>query len=337
MNRIAPAHFTQCLPVYKSEAFRVSNGANLGDAVSFADEMVLDDIYRVTKHPQLQMLQFEQSATPPFSISAKSDVGVPGAPLHVDCCVTFMSGQGVTCEAIILVETDGHGDVAEVYLLPLANFTPKGDYALVGISRNDALQKYAQVACMSFARGTRIATANGMQKPIEQLQVGDMILTRDHGPQPLRWIGQNIVRAAGEFAPVVITAGAMNNAADLVVSPEHRLFIYQRRDHIGAGRAELLVKARHLVNGTTVKRREGGHVEYFQMLFDTHQIVYAEGIAAESMLLDPRTSAALPADLEMTLGRLPGHDRSQSEALEVNETLLNRPDLAEILKKSSGG
>ncbi len=338
MNRMSTPQFTQSLPVYRSADFSVSNGANLGDAISFAEDLVLDDIYRVGNHPTLEMLQIEQSDMPPFAISADSAVGEKGAQLHIDCCVTFMSAQGATCEAIVMVETDSLGDVAEIYVLPLAEFIPKGEYALVGISCDDALVKYAQVACMSFAWGTKIAMANGMQKPIEELRVGDMILTRDNGPQKLRWIGHNTVRAIGAFAPVVISAGAMNNAGDLVISPEHRLFIYQRRDHLGAGRAELLVKARHLVNGTTVKRREGGHVDYFQMLFDTHQIVYAEGIAVESMLLDPRTAAALPADLGQTLGgTLPGHDRSQSDALEVNETLLNHPNLAEILKKSSGG
>jgi len=57
------------------------------------------------------------------------------------------------------------------------------------------------------------------------------------------------MRAKGDFAPVVIKAGALNNMHDLVVSPEHRLFVYQQQDKLGIGRAETLVRAKHLVNG----------------------------------------------------------------------------------------
>ena len=112
---------------------------------------------------------------------------------------------------------------------------------------------------MSFTRGTRITTclrrtASHRGPAVE----GDRILTRDSGPQELRWIGQSTVRAVGDFAPVCIRAGTLNNAHDLLVSPDHRLFVYQRRDELGAGRSELLVKARHLVNGDSVFVQDGG-------------------------------------------------------------------------------
>ncbi|MBR9769476.1 MAG: hypothetical protein GYB46_13720, partial [Rhodobacteraceae bacterium] len=89
----------------------------------------------------------------------------------------------------------------------------------------------------------------------------------------------------GDFAPVVIKAGALNNMHDLVVSPEHRLFVYQRQDKLGIGRAETLVRAKHLVNGKDVHRLDDGYVEYYQLLIVEHQIIYAEGIATESLLL----------------------------------------------------
>jgi hypothetical protein len=49
----------------------------------------------------------------------------------------------------------------------------------------------------------------------------------------------------GEFAPIVITKGALHNENDLPVSPDHRLFVCQREDKLGAGRSEVLVKVRH--------------------------------------------------------------------------------------------
>ena len=124
--------------------------------------------------------------------------------------------------------------------------------------------------------------------------------------------------------------------SDLVVSPDHRLFIYQRTDELGAGRAELLVKARHLVNGTTVRVAEGGFVDYYQLLFDSHQIIYAEGIAAESMLIDTRTRAILPEDLSNAMGEIiPGHSDLPHAGLDVSEPLLDRPDAAELLRRAS--
>ena len=45
-------------------------------------------------------------------------------------------------------------------------------------------------ALVCFASGTLIKTPNG-QTLIEQLAPGDMVLTMDHGPQPIRWIGSS--------------------------------------------------------------------------------------------------------------------------------------------------
>ncbi|WP_353474622.1 Hint domain-containing protein [Salipiger sp. H15] len=330
-----PAH---SVTVYRGAQLRVVAGANLGDELSFAEELQPDDIYELSPLARPARLSLLPAAASPFRIGPGGDLGHRGAELHLDCCLTFMCGDGAITEALVLVETDAAGLVAELYLMPLAPMQPRKDYALVGVSRGEALARFAQAACVSFTRGTMITLASGAQRAVEDLQVGDRVLTRDDGPQPIRWIGQHTQRALGAFAPVLIRAGTLNAARDLLVSPDHRLFVYQRRDRLGAGRAELLVRARHLVNGETVLRREGGFVDYFQMLFDHHQIIYAEGIAAESLLVDTRTRAALPAELsEQVSALLPRHHASDQPELEVQETLLQRPDAAKILRRSSAG
>ncbi|MCR8547006.1 Hint domain-containing protein [Salipiger sp. P9] len=336
MEQSANAQAAHSVNVYRADQIRVINGANLGDGLSFAEELIPDDIYRVSPVAALHRLSLHPVSQPPFRIARDSEIGTPGADLHLDCAVTFMSGDGETTEGLVLVETDADGDVAEILLLPLGAMNPRQDYALVGVSRDDALQKFAQVACVSFTRGTMITLASGAQRPVEALSVGDRVLTRDDGPQEIRWIGHHTARAVGAFAPILIKAGVLHNSGDLLVSPDHRLFIYQRQDRLGAGRSELLVKARHLINGDTITRVKGGFVDYYQMLFDHHQIIYAEGIAAESMLVDTRTRAALPQELSQRLSQLlPGHGKSDHGDLEVHEALLNRPDLAELLRKSS--
>jgi len=304
---------TFSLPVFRSADMSVVNGANLGDALSFADELLPSDVYALSPGAQMTRLSVQPFPDETLVIAPDTVTGRPGAALYLDCCLTFMSPDGDTTEVLILVEVDDDGDVAEIYALPLSALRVKTDYALVTIDRESTRAKLAELACVSFTRGTHITMANGAQKPIEDLNVGDRVLTRDDGPQEIRWLGQTTVRAVGEHAPIIITAGTLHNEHDLIVSPEHRLFIYQR-----------------------VHRQDGGFVDYFQILFDSHQIIYAEGIAAETLLIDPRTRPALPAELAAKLSEtLKAHGQKPHLGYEVQESLLDRPDAAELLRRAS--
>ncbi|MEO9573897.1 MAG: Hint domain-containing protein [Tateyamaria sp.] len=323
---------TQNLPVFRAEDFCVRQGANLSDPLSHADDLMLDDVYALHGGANPQRLTLHATAAAHLHVAADSELGQTGAQVHLDCALTLMSPDGQITDAIVLVETDADGDIAQIYLLPLARLSARAPYALVGTDRFDAAAKFAQMTCARFTRGTHITLASGAQKPIEALAVGDRILTRNDGAQPVRWVGQSTVRAVGDFAPICIRAGALNNDRDLIVSPDHRLFIYQRKDRLGAGRSELLVKARHLVNGESVIVQDGGFVDYFELLFDSHQIIYAEGIAAESMLINTRTKSSVSDEVSAQLS-------TQSSAglsgLDVTETLLDRPDATELLRRAS--
>ncbi len=326
------ATHTQHLPVLRSKMMRVSDGANLGDGLSYSQEMVLDDAYALTDDADIQRLSIVAATNGQFHVADDSFQGTRGRQLFLDCVATFMPPSGDTIEVLILVEVDEDNNIAEIYGAPLAPFSPKIDYVLVGIDHQNAPMRLAQLACVSFTRGTRITAASGEQKKVEDLRVGDRILTRDDGPQEIRWIGHSTQRAKGEFAPIMITAGTLNNSADLKVCPDHRLFIYQRHDHIGIGRSQLLVKARHLVNGETVTVQEGGFVDYFQLMFDKHQIIFAEGIAAETMQIDTRTRGILPNDLKASVAE---HEHQHHQNYEVHESLLDRPNAAALLKRAS--
>lgn len=331
-KKAEPNEFRFSLPVYRASSFVVSNGANHGDALSFAEELEESDTYRLTARASVIQMTVSQFDNRDFQISNDSETGTPGAKLHLDSCITLMSPDGNTTEIVIIVETNNDQEVSEIYALPLQKLKRKTDYALIKIDTETAWKKMSEVACVSFTRGTRITMSDGIQKPIEEICVGDKVLTRDDGVQKVRWIGQITVRATGAFAPIVIKAGTLHNENDLLVSPEHRLFIYQRTDTMGVGRPELLIKARHLVNGTTVYRQDGGFVDYFQILFDRHQIIYAEGIAAETMLVNGRTKAAIPDDMAETLG---DHGKRPHLDYEVNDGLLNQPNIAEILRRAT--
>ncbi len=330
MSTPSTSRSLQAVPVLSAENFVVTDGVALGDGMSFADELVLDDVYQLRgdgARLRLTLAMTDEQIF--FEIDDSTEVGKPGNAVVLDCCLTLMARDGSTFEALVIVEIEQDG-VEAVYLLPLAPLTAKTDYRLVGIDREAAATRFAEVACVAFTRGTHITMASGQQVPIENLSVGDKVLTRDDGPQQIRWIGQTTYRAVGDFAPVVIKADALHNMNDLVVSPDHRLFVYQRQDRLGAGRSEVLVKVRHLINGDTVYRQDGGFVDYFQLLFDNHQIIYAEGIAAESLLVDPRTRAALPGDVT---GDTHGHRHHLD--YEVHGSLLSTPDAVALLRKAS--
>jgi hypothetical protein len=338
----APSQITPlaafALPVLPAAAFSVVSGANMGDGLSFADDLVPDDVYVLGRGVRTRRLSLHPDGTARFRVAEDTGAGQPGAVVHLDSCLTFMSADGETLEILVLVEVDAVGDIVELHLLPMVPLQPKLRYTLVTIDTAGAAARLAEIACVSFSRGTHITMASGEQRPIEDLRIGDRVLTRDDGPQEIRWIGQTTLRAHGEQTPILIKAGTLHNARDLIVSPEHRLFIYQRLDVLGAGRSEVLVRARHLVNGQSVCRIEGGFVDYFQILFDRHQIIYAEGIAAETLLLDPRTSPALPAELAARLSETlgPRHAAGLND-FEVPERLLNMPDAAAILRRASLG
>jgi len=132
-----------------------------------------------------------------------------------------------------------------------------------------------------FTAGTRIMTVSG-ERPIETLEPGDLVLTMDHGYQPIRWIGSTTVEAKGNLAPIVIEEGVLGNSRTLRVSPQHRMLLSGWQAELLYDTAEVLAPAKALINDQSIRREEGGTVEYFHMLFDVHEIVYAEGAPSES-------------------------------------------------------
>jgi len=323
------------LTVFRGETFRVNHGVNEGDPLGDASDLIHEDVYSLSESARLERLALAADATSAFHVAADSSVGRPGAPVYLDCLLTFMGPMGETREALVFVEVDAPtGMIAQVYFQPLAPFEPEVGYTLVTIDRDNARARLAATATVAFTRGTHITMADGRQVPIEEVRPGDKVLTRDSGPQAVRWTGLQTLRASGPFAPITIAPGTLNNTGELVVSPNHRLFIYQRVDALRTGRKEILVRAGLLVNGTTVTQEPGGFVDYFQILFDKHEIIYAEGIAAESLFVDHATRPALPEEVARRLkadasgSALPGH-----ELRKVDIAL--RRDTVDILKRIS--
>ncbi len=142
-----------------------------------------------------------------------------------------------------------------------------------------------------FVEGARIATARGPIR-VEDVQVGDLVLTLDDGYQPVRWHGQRQVARPGALAAVRIPAGAFGDHGALAVSPQHRLYLTGWRAELYCGEGEVLVKAAHLVrSGRLHQDGPDVPVTYHHLLFDRHQIIQAEGVWSESYHPGPATLA----------------------------------------------
>jgi hypothetical protein len=131
-----------------------------------------------------------------------------------------------------------------------------------------------------FLRGTSILTDRGAVA-VEDLRPGDAVATLTGRFERIRWIGSSRIDPArievgrSGILPILIRAGALGAscpARDLLVSPEHCLYV-----------AASLVPARMLVNGTSiVQRRDLEMIQYFHIELDRHAVLFAEGAAAES-------------------------------------------------------
>lgn len=135
-----------------------------------------------------------------------------------------------------------------------------------------------------FVLGTLILTENG-ETPVEDLLEGDLVVTAGHGLLPIRWIGHRTVRADGSLAPICISRGTLGNTRDLLVSPAHRMMIADARVSVLFSEDEVLVPAKALLDGDRIYRRRGGDVTYFHILFDEHEVIFAEGVPTESLYL----------------------------------------------------
>lgn len=152
------------------------------------------------------------------------------------------------------------------------------------------LGEESQRGVICFTPGTMIQTPTG-RKPVELLREGDKVQTRDNGAQEIEWIGSRRMTGARLMAmphlrPVRIRAGALGidrPEEELLVSPEHRMLVRGAAARELFNTDEVLVAARHLVNGTSVSSdAQMREVTYIHLLLPAHQILWANNVETES-------------------------------------------------------
>jgi Ca2+-binding RTX toxin-like protein len=140
-----------------------------------------------------------------------------------------------------------------------------------------------------FTPGTAIATPRG-ERLVEDLKVGDKIITRDNGIQEIRWMGQKTLSGhelarSPNLRPILIQKGALGNNLpehDILVSPQHRILINNERTSLYFEETEVLAAAKHLTELKGVDEVGTLGVTYVHFMFDNHEVVLSNGAWTES-------------------------------------------------------
>jgi len=134
---------------------------------------------------------------------------------------------------------------------------------------------------MCLLAGTRVTALRG-EVCVDDIAIGDLIMTADGRTVPVRWVGvQTVVSLFADplrSLPIRITTGALGTGLpvrDLLVSPDHALML-----------EGLLVQAGALVNGTSIRRETATpeRFTYFHVELEDHSLILAEGTPVETFV-----------------------------------------------------
>ncbi|MEZ5715160.1 MAG: Hint domain-containing protein [Paracoccaceae bacterium] len=140
-----------------------------------------------------------------------------------------------------------------------------------------------------FTPGTAIATPKG-ERLVEELKVGDKIITRDNGIQEIRWIGSRTLTGfdlarAPQLRPILIQKGSLGDNLpehDILVSPQHRMLMTGDKAQLYFEEREVLAAAKHLTDLPGVDEVGTLGVTYVHFMFDQHEVVLSNGAWTES-------------------------------------------------------
>lgn len=230
------------------------------------------------------------------------DTGAPSTEVHNGTTLTSAAGPALaTSGSVLVLSADGvrsGGTVASGWTLtetthPTAvspengigdtvGYVNTGLDAFWGVSvmfdLADGIIGFKTISC--FAAGTRILTVDG-PVAVQHLMEGQAVLTVSGAARPIRWIGHRQVDCARHpdpttVWPVQIAANAFGPglpADPLTLSPDHALYL-----------EDVLIPVKHLIDGNVVRQHAVPRVTYYHIELDSHDVILAEGLPAETYL-----------------------------------------------------
>ena len=137
-----------------------------------------------------------------------------------------------------------------------------------------------QIACNAQTAGTVVLTLDGAL-PVEFLNPGDRVITRDSGVAVLR-----AVHRTRQVLPVVaIKAGSLGNTRpdrDVLLPATQEVLIRDWRAGALFGASQALVPAVRLVDGEFIRDMGAVEVDLVALVFDAPHILYADGLEVAS-------------------------------------------------------
>lgn len=197
----------------------------------------------------------------------------------VDYDTLDMRGAGPFRLVDVVPDSDGFGVDGTI------EFLSADRSKVIGTARFENIENI--IPC--FTPGTRIATPRG-ERLVEELKVGDRVITRDNGLQEIRWIGTrplsaDELRRAAHLRPILIRAGALGHGLperDMLVSPQHRLLLSSERAELYFNEREVLVAATHLTTLAGVEQVVCAGTTYIHFMCDHHEVILSNGAWTES-------------------------------------------------------
>lgn len=281
--------------------YHVSDFASLDFAGPIVTNATLNPIYITVEDDDPWFNQTGGDTGMWQTVSSSSDPSLVGQFAHSEVYASWDQLHHDTGAGMLTFSRISIGGVSDYVMMTgdpgVSPFlSPGTSYSEDGgiLSNTSWAHSTSNIAC--FTTGTRIATPDG-DAPIEALKAGDRVVTADHGPQRIRWIGRRTVspgemRQAPALRPIRIAAGAMGGglpARDLMVSRQHRMLLRSAAVERLYGTPEVLIPAVKLVGlpGIRVETPAAG-VTYMHILCQRHEVVFAEGCPAESLYLGPQ-------------------------------------------------
>ena len=256
---------------------------NSGDGKVLASDTmtITDDDNTLQANPTTdpgsdQSLAFDNEPTvTSYDITYLDYAQVNGSgPEHELFAMRVNFSDGTTKDYVMSKSEDfepGNGD--DLNLSTYSSFVST-DYGMIG-------------SAVCFTPGALILTPRG-EVPVQTLRPGDLVQTMDNGVQPIVWVGQRTLSTRAlartpNLHPVLIRQGVFGNRRPLLVSPQHRMLI-------GTGADQSLIRAKHVAEhfgGAARFARGKREVTYVHLLFEGHQVIFAEGAATESLYPGP--------------------------------------------------
>ncbi|GKY88983.1 Hint domain-containing protein [Sinisalibacter aestuarii] len=154
-----------------------------------------------------------------------------------------------------------------------------------------------EFAVSGLAQNSLVETARG---PVlaRDLRLGDRVVTRDHGLQPVRWVGtstvmyEDIEAAEGDapaLGPVRIRAGALGSnpeAGNLILAPGQCLLARNPLNDMLFGAEEVMVATADLTHLDGVDIAPRGVGRWTHLLLDMHDMIRVNNLWMESFAPD---------------------------------------------------